>query len=93
MAKASKQIKQAVVKEQVQPDPIVEPIEPVEEVLNTAPKPVTLQGKTVNQKIQGKARLFNVARQKIITGWVPIEVANDIVKSDGNIIINDERKG
>lgn len=69
----------------------VQPI--VEEVINIAPKAVTLQGKTVNQKIQGKARLFNVDRQKIITGWIPIEIAKDIVKQNGHIIINDESKG
>ena len=71
----------------------LQPEERIEEVVNTAPKAVTLQGKTVNQTIAGKVRLFNVDRQKIITGFIPIDVAKDIVKQMGNIIIYNENNG
>lgn len=61
--------------------------------VNKAPAPVTLQGKTVEARpIDGKVRLRKMvgARPTIITGFIPMHLAKQVMAGNPNLEIVNE---
>ena len=61
--------------------------------VNTAPKPVTLQGKAVEARTSdGKVRLRKLvgAKPVIITGFIPLHLAKQVMQGNPNIEIVNE---
>jgi len=91
MAKASKIVKPAKVEPPVTTDTFTP--DQIEPQINAAPKPVTLQGKTVEARpIDGKVRLRKMigARPTIITGFIPMHLAKQVMAGNPNLEIVNE---
>lgn len=61
--------------------------------VNSAPKPVTLQGKAVEPRtIDGKVRLRKMqgAKPVIITGFIPLHLAKQVIANNPNVEIVNE---